>query len=82
MAEYVSKGLANGVGIPALVLGSLGFLGSANGNGNGLLGGIFGNGCADKVGALMAENAMLKSKNYSDTTSKDSDSDADTKAAK
>lgn len=71
MAEYASKGLANGVGIPALVLGSLGFLGSANGNGNGLLGGIFGNGCADKVGALMAENAMLKSKNYSDTTSKE-----------
>ena len=26
MGDYASKGLANGVGIPALVLGSLGFL--------------------------------------------------------
>ena len=25
MGDYASKGLANGVGIPALVLGSLGF---------------------------------------------------------
>ena len=30
--KYATKGLANGVGIPALVLGSLGFLGAA-GNG-------------------------------------------------
>ena len=71
MAEYASKGLANGVGIPALVLGSLGFLGSANNGNGGLLGGIFGNNGNDKVSALMAENAMLKSKNYSDTTSKE-----------
>lgn len=72
MAEYASKGLANGVGIPALVLGSLGFLGSANNSGNGgLLGGIFGNNGNDKVGALMAENAMLKSENYSDKVSKE-----------
>lgn len=28
MGDYASKGLANGVGIPALVLGSLGFLSS------------------------------------------------------
>ena len=36
MGDYASKGLANGVGIPALVLGSLGFLQSGG------LGGIFG----------------------------------------
>ena len=36
MGEYASKGLANGVGIPALVLGSLGFL---NSGGLGGLGG-------------------------------------------
>lgn len=39
MGEYASKGLANGVGIPALVLGSLGFL---NSGGLGGLGGILG----------------------------------------
>ena len=44
MAEFASKGLANGVGIPALVLGSLGFLGSANNGNGGILGGLF---CAD-----------------------------------
>ena len=37
MGDYASKGLANGLGIPALVLGSLGFLGSG-----GLGGGLFG----------------------------------------
>ena len=39
MGEYASKGLANGVGIPALVLGSLGFLNSGGLSG---LGGILG----------------------------------------
>lgn len=70
MAEFATKGLANGVGIPALVLGSLGFLG-ANQNGNGILGGILGNGNADKIGALMAENSRLKSENYSDKVAKE-----------
>lgn len=71
MAEYASKGLANGVGIPALVLGSLGFLGAANNGNGGILGGILGGGCGDKVSALMAENSMLKSENYSDKVSKE-----------
>lgn len=70
MAEFATKGLANGVGIPALVLGSLGFLG-ANQNGNGILGGILGGGNADKIGALMAENSRLKSENYSDKVAKE-----------
>lgn len=72
MGEFASKGLANGVGIPALVLGSLGFLGAANNNGgNGLLGGILGGGNNDRISALMAENSMLKSENYSDKVAKE-----------
>lgn len=52
--DYASKGLANGVGIPALVLGSLGFLNSGG------LGGILG-GCNNNQNtALMAENGQLK----------------------
>lgn len=49
MGDYASKGLANGVGIPALVLGSLGFL-QSGGLGNGL----FGNNC----NGAMASTAM------------------------
>lgn len=48
MGDYASKGLANGLGIPALVLGSLGFL-----NNNGL-GGLFGNNSA-----MIASNATM-----------------------
>ena len=66
MGEFATKGLANGVGIPALVLGSLGFLGSANNGNGGILGGLFGGGNCNQVSALMAENAMLKSENYRD----------------
>lgn len=51
MGDYASKGLANGLGIPALVLGSLGFLGSG-----GLSGGLFGNGSA-----MLAGNAAVAS---------------------
>lgn len=54
MGDYASKGLANGVGIPALVLGSLGFLGSGGLNG---LGGLFGNNNAAM--ASMAGNAAV-----------------------
>lgn len=64
--EYASKGLANGVGIPALVLGSLGFLQSSANNGGGILGGILGGGNCNQVTALMAENSMLKAEKYSD----------------
>ena len=53
MGEYASKGLANGVGIPALVLGYLGFLGSG---GLGGLGGLFGN---NNAMASMAGNAAV-----------------------
>ena len=40
MGDYASKGVALGVGVPALVMGSLGFLNSGAFNG---LGGLFGN---------------------------------------
>ena len=65
MAEFATKGLANGVGIPALVLGSLGFLGSANNGNGGILGGLFGGNC-NQVSALIAENANLRAEKYSD----------------
>lgn len=55
MGDYASKGLANGVGIPALVLGSLGFLQSG-----GLGSGIFGN-CNNSV-ASTAMSAALSQK--------------------
>lgn len=50
MGEFASKGLANGLGIPALVLGSLGFV-QSGGLGGGL-GGILGGGNAQA--AMMA----------------------------
>lgn len=71
MADFATKGLANGVGIPALVLGSLGFLGSANNGNGGILGGLFGGNSVNPQSALMAENAMLKAENYSDKVAKE-----------
>lgn len=71
MADYATKGLANGVGIPALVLGSLGFLGAANNENGGILGGVLGGNGTKQMAALMSENAMLKSENYSDKVSKE-----------
>ena len=76
--DYASKGLANGVGIPALVLGSLGFLQS--GGLNGLLGGWgggygFRNGFnnnlnGDANAALLAKIGELESeiKSYQNTS--------------
>lgn len=70
--DYASKGLANGVGIPALVLGSLGFLQSG---GLGGLGGILGGGRGGMAAAgaevqyvsqLQAENASLKAEQRGD----------------
>lgn len=56
MGDYASKGLANGLGIPALVLGSLGFLG------NGGLGGLFGGNNAAMVAGGNAAVAALAEK--------------------
>ena len=74
MGEFASNGKANAgltTGIIGTTLGGLWALGAGNGNGgilNGLLGG---GGCNNQLSALMAENAMLKSENYSDKTSKE-----------
>lgn len=65
MAEFASKGVAGsglGLGIAGTALGLL----NNGGNGNGLLGGLFGGGNQNVVSALQAENGMLKAENYSD----------------
>ena len=54
--NYASKGLANGLGIPALVLGGLAFANQWCGNGGG---GLFGGGCNNNS-AILAENGELK----------------------
>lgn len=73
MGEFASKGVAGaglGLGIAGTALGVL----TASGNGNGLLGGLFGGGNAqqqERFSAVIAENAMLKSENYADKVGKD-----------
>lgn len=78
MGEFASKGLANGLGIPALVLGSLGFLNSGGLGGlGGLLGGGYAanglavsalqnNGYLSALAAKDAEISELKSEKYTD----------------
>lgn len=63
MGEYASKGVAGtglGLGIAGTALGVL----AGSNNGNGLLGGLFGNN--GNYEALWAENAKLKAEKYSD----------------
>lgn len=70
MAEFASKGVAGsglGLGIAGTALGLL----NNGGNGNGLLGGLFGGGNQNVVSALQAENGMLKAENYSDKKAKE-----------
>ena len=76
--EYASKGLANGIGIPALTLGSLAFLGQLNNGNGGILGGLFGNG--NTTGQMAAVNALaekdsiiakLEAEKYSDKVAKE-----------
>lgn len=70
MAEFASKGVAGsglGLGIAGTALGLL----NNGGNGNGLLGGLFGGGNQNVVSALQAENSMLKAENYSDKNAKE-----------
>lgn len=70
MGEFASKGVAGtglGLGIAGTALGVL----AGSNDGNGLLGGLFGNGGGNKLSALMSENAMLKSENYSDKVAKE-----------
>ena len=63
MGEFASKGVAGsalGLGIAGLSVGLL------NNNGNGLLGGLFGNNCQQQVGMLQSELAQLRAEKYSD----------------
>lgn len=70
MAEFASKGVAGaglGTGIAGLALGVL----NSSNNGNGLLGGLFGNNNQATISALQAENSQLKAENYSDKNAKE-----------
>lgn len=78
MGDYASKGLANGLGIPALVTGGLALLNSANCGNGGLLGGLLGGGnCNARMGAelqyvseLQAKVGRLEAEKYSDINDK------------
>lgn len=65
MGEFASRGVAGsglGLGIAGTALGVL----NSSNNGNGLLGGLFGNNNCGQVSALQSEVAMLKAEKYSD----------------
>ena len=79
MGDYASKGVAN-AGLTTGIIGTALSVLNSSGYGNGLLGGLFGNNCIGRAGfgaelqyvsSLQAENAMLKSENYSDKVAKE-----------
>lgn len=79
MGDYASKGVAN-AGLTTGIIGTALSVLNSSGYGNGLLGGLFGNNCVGRAGfgaelqyvsSLQAENAMLKSENYSDKVAKE-----------
>ena len=79
MGDYASKGVAN-AGLTTGIIGTALSVLNSNGCGNGFLGGLFGGNYASRVGfgaelqyvsQLQAENAMLKSENYSDKVAKE-----------
>lgn len=69
MGDYASKGLANGVGIPALVLGSLGFL-QSGGLGNGIFGNYNNSIASTAMSAALSQKdseiAKLSAEKYTD----------------
>jgi hypothetical protein len=67
--EYASKGVA-GTGLGLGIAGTALALLNNNGGLGGLLGGV-GGGCSGQLSQLQAENAMLKSENYSDKVAKE-----------
>lgn len=70
MGEFASRGVAGsglGLGIAGTALGVL----NSSNNGNGLLGGLFGNNNCGQVSALQSEVAMLKAEKYSDKNTAD-----------
>jgi hypothetical protein len=66
--EYASKGVA-GTGLGLGIAGTALALLNNNGGLGGLLGGV--GGCSGQLSQLQAENAMLKSENYSDKVAKE-----------
>ena len=79
MGDYASKGVAN-AGLTTGIIGTALSVLNSSGCGNGVLGGLFGGNCAGRFGfgaelqyvsQLQAENAMLKSENYSDKVAKE-----------
>lgn len=80
MGDYASKGVAN-AGLTTGIIGTvLGAAANSNNGYGGILSGLFGGNCASRAGfgaelqyvsSLQAENAMLKSENYSDKVAKE-----------
>ena len=79
MGDYASKGVAN-AGLTTGIIGTALSVLNSSGYGNGVLGGLFSGNYAGRVGfgaelqyvsSLQAENAMLKSENYSDKVAKE-----------
>lgn len=79
MGDYASKGVAN-AGLTTGIIGTvLGAAANSNNCNGGILGGLFGgNHCnsaglaeSQYVASILAENAMLKSENYSDKVAKE-----------
>lgn len=80
MGDYANKGVAN-AGLTTGIIGTvLGAAAASNNGYGGILSGLFGGNCAGRAGfgaelqyvsSLQAENAMLKSENYSDKVAKE-----------
>lgn len=64
MAEFASKGVS-GTALGLGIAGTVGLVNSMSQNGNGFLGGLFGNG-NNQIEVLRAENTLLKSQQYTD----------------
>lgn len=67
MAEFASKGVS-GTALGLGIAGTVGLVNSLSQNGNGFLGGLFGNG--GQLEELRAENTLLKAHQYSDAQNK------------
>ena len=70
MAEYASKGVS-GTALGLSIAGTVGLVNSLSQNGNGFLGGLFGNGNNSQMEELRSENTLLKANRYTDNQNKD-----------
>ena len=80
MGDYANKGVANAGLITGTIGTVLGVAANSNNGNGGILSGLFGGNCNNRTGfgaelqyisSLQAENAMLKSENYSDKVAKE-----------